>query len=99
MDTATFKTSENFYKNNFSYGMIFTNDDASTSNYQVEKLTRELNIYYRSCIGSLIYFLSKIVDLSFTVQKLAKFHQILLKYILRDWYIVLDKLGKIRLWV
>ena len=40
---------------------------------QVEKLTREFNFHYRDCIGPLIYLLPKIVDLSFAVQKLAKF--------------------------
>ena len=53
--------------------MIFTRDDASTSDEQVEKLTREFNIHYRACIGSLIYLLSTIVDLSFSVHTLARF--------------------------
>ena len=35
--------------------MIFTKDDAYTSDEQIDKLTRELNIHYRDCIGSLIY--------------------------------------------
>ena len=39
------------------------------------KLTREFNIHYRACIGSLINFLSTRVDLSFAVQKLAKFSE------------------------
>ena len=42
---------------------------------KVEKLTRECNIHYRACIGSLIYLLSIRVDLSFTVHKLAKFSE------------------------
>ena len=53
--------------------MIFTKDDVSTSDEKVEKLTREYNIHYRSCICSLIYLLSTRVDLSFAVHKLAKF--------------------------
>ena len=53
--------------------MIFTKSDAFTSDDQVDKLTRESNIHYRSCIGSLIYLLSTRVDLSFAVHKLAKF--------------------------
>ena len=53
--------------------MIFTKEDVSTSDDQVEKLTWEYNIHYRSCIGSLIYILSTGVDLSFAVHKLAKF--------------------------
>ena len=37
------------------------------------KLTREYDIHYRICIGSLIYLLSTRVELSFAVHKLAKF--------------------------
>ena len=36
-------------------------------------MTREYNIHYRACIGSLIYLLSTRVDLIFEVHKLAKF--------------------------
>ena len=36
-------------------------------------MTREFNINYRACIRSLIYLLSTRVDLSFAVQKWAKF--------------------------
>ena len=53
--------------------MIFTKEDVSTSDEQIEMLTREYNIHYRACMGSLIYLLSTRVDLSFTVHKLAKF--------------------------
>ena len=53
--------------------MIFTKKDVSTSDEQVEKLTREYNIHYRACIVSLIFLLSTRVDLSFAVHKLAKF--------------------------
>ena len=53
--------------------MIFTKADTSTSDEQVEKLTRKLNIHYRACIVSLIYLLSTRVGLSFAVKKLAKF--------------------------
>ena len=70
LDTATVKTSTKFYKTTFPSDMIFTKYDASTSYDQVEKLTRELNIHYRACIGSLIYLLSTRVDLSFEVHKL-----------------------------
>ena len=47
--------------------------DTATSDEKIEKLTREYNINFRSCIGSLIYLLSTRVDLSFAVHKLAKF--------------------------
>ena len=53
--------------------MIFTKYDTSTSNEQVEKLTREFNIHYGACTGSLIYLLSTRVDLSFAVHKLETF--------------------------
>ena len=48
-------------------------EDVSTIDEQVERLTREYNIRYRACIGSLIYLLSTRLDLSFAVHKLAKF--------------------------
>ena len=73
LDTATFKKSTKFYNTIFPYDMIFTKDDESTSDEQVDKLTRELNINYRACIVSLIYLLTTRVDLSFALQKLAKF--------------------------
>ena len=53
--------------------MIFTKEDVSTSDEQVESFTREYNIHYRVCIGSFIYLLSTRVDLSFAVHKLEKF--------------------------
>ena len=71
--TETFKASTKSYKTTLSSDMIFTKDDTSTSDEQVEKLTREFNICYRYCIGSLIYLLSTIVGLSVSGQKLAKF--------------------------
>ena len=48
LDTATVKVSTKFYKTTFPYDMIFTKDDVSTSDEQVEKLTREYNIHYRA---------------------------------------------------
>ena len=38
--TATFKTIKKFYKTTFPLDMIFTKSCASTSDEQVEKLTR-----------------------------------------------------------
>ena len=52
--------------------MILTKYDASTSDEKVQKLTREFIINYRACIESLICLLSRRVDLSFEVNKLAK---------------------------
>ena len=73
LNIATVKASTHFYKTTVPYDMIFTKDDTSTSDEQVEKLTREFNIHYRAFIGSLIYLLSARVYLSFSVLKLAKF--------------------------
>ena len=53
--------------------MLFTKADASTSDEQVENLTREFKICYRACIGLLIYLLSTRVDFSFSVHKLKRF--------------------------
>ena len=73
LETATVKVINKFYKTTLPADMIFTKDDVSTSDEQIEKLTREYNIHYRACIWSLIYLLSTRVDLSFAVHKLAKF--------------------------
>ena len=54
LDNTTVKVSKTFYKTTFPDDMIFTKEDVSTSDEQVEKLTREYNIHYRACIGSLI---------------------------------------------
>ena len=48
---ATVKASKTFYKTTFPSYVILTKDDTSTSDEQVEKLTREFNIHYRACIG------------------------------------------------
>ena len=53
--------------------MIFTKADASTSDEQVQKLNRELNVHNRYYIGSLIDLLSKRGDFTFTVHKLETF--------------------------
>ena len=53
--------------------MIFNKADASTSDEQVEKLTREFDIHYRYCIGSMMYLLSTRVDLGFAVHKVETF--------------------------
>ena len=71
--TVTVKVSKKFYKTTLPAEMIFTKEDVSTSDEQIERLTREYNIHYRTCIGSLIYLLSTRVDLSFAVHKLANF--------------------------
>ena len=57
LDTATVKASTKFYNTTLTSDMTFTKVDASTSDEQVEKLTRLFNIHCRACIGSLIYLL------------------------------------------
>ena len=54
LDTATVKAGTKFYMTTLPSDMIFTRYDTSTSDEQVEKLTREFNIHYRSCIRSSI---------------------------------------------
>ena len=73
LNTATVTVRTKFYNTTFPSDMIFTKEDVSISDEQVEKLTSEFKIHYRSCIGSLIYLLSTRLDLIFAVHKLAKF--------------------------
>ena len=73
LDTATVKVNTHFYKTTLPADMILTKEDVSTSDEQIEKLTKEFNIHYIACIGSLIYLFSIRVDLSFAVHKLANF--------------------------
>ena len=56
LDTATVKVRNKFYKTTLPADMIFTKEDVSTSDEKVEKVTREYNIHYRPCIGSLNYY-------------------------------------------
>ena len=73
LNTTTVKSSKRFYNTTLTSDMIFTKSDTSSSDDQVEKLTREFNIHNRECCGSFIYLLSTRVDLSFAVHKLANF--------------------------
>ena len=59
LDTATVKAITKFNRNTFPSDMIFKKDDTSTSDEQVEKLAREFNNHYKSCIGLFIYLFSK----------------------------------------
>ena len=69
LDTSIVKVSTKFYKTILPADMIFTKEDVSTIDEQVEKLTREFNIHYRACIGLLIDLLSTRVYLSFAGHK------------------------------
>ena len=73
LDTVTVTTSKKVSQYTFPSDIIFTKVDESTSDEKVDKLTKKSNIYYRACIGSLIYLLSTRVDLSFSVHKLKEF--------------------------
>ena len=55
LDTTTVKKSTKFYKTNFSYDIKFIKDDVSTMADKAKKMSRQLNIHYRACIGPLIY--------------------------------------------
>ena len=50
LDAATVKLSNKFYKTTLPADMFFTKEDVSNSDEQVEKLTREYNFHYRSCM-------------------------------------------------
>ena len=50
LNVATVDTSKRFNKTTLPSDMIFTKAYASTSDDQVEKLTREYNIHYRDFI-------------------------------------------------
>ena len=67
LDTTIVKASTTFYNTTLPPDIIFTKDDIFTRNEQVEKLTREFNIHYISCIGSLVYPLCTRVELIFAV--------------------------------
>ena len=53
LDTGTVNTSTKFLKTTLPSDMILTKDNASTSDEQFEKLTREINNHYIYCIISL----------------------------------------------
>ena len=46
LDTSIVKVSNKFYKTTLASVMIFTKEDVSTSDEQVERLIREYNIHY-----------------------------------------------------
>ena len=71
LDTDKVKTSAKFNNTTLLSDLIFTKNNASTSDKKVEKLTREFNIHYKTCIGSFIYLLSTKVYSSFSVHKTA----------------------------
>ena len=48
LDTAAVKVSIKCNKTTFPDDMIFTKEDVSTRDEQVQKLTREYNIHYRA---------------------------------------------------
>ena len=73
LDSATIKETSKLYKTTLTHDMIFTKEYDSTSDKQVELISREYNIHYIDFVGSLIYLLYKRMDLCFAVQNLEKF--------------------------
>ena len=73
LDTYISKKSTKFYETTLPSDIIFTKDNVPISDYQVDNLTRELNINYRSCIGPFTWLLSTRVYLIFPLHKLEKF--------------------------
>ena len=63
LDTSTIKENSRFHKTTLTPDMIFTKEYSYTIDEQVEVITREYNIHYRTCMGTLIYILSTTVDL------------------------------------
>ena len=59
LDNYTVKKNKTLHKTNFTSDMIFTKADASTSYEQVEKWTRQFNIYYIVCIESFFFVIYK----------------------------------------
>ena len=78
--------------------MKFTKEYSSTSDGKVEVLYIYYKIHYSACVGSLIYILSTIIYLCFSVYKVEFFHQILVNYTLRVSYTFSDILGTIIIW-
>ena len=52
LDNYTVKKSTKFYKTTLPSDMIFSKACVSTSDHQVEKLTREFNIHYRGVLDN-----------------------------------------------
>ena len=87
LDTATIKENKKFHNTTLTHDMVFTKEDASNSDEKLEVLSLYYNIQYRYCVVPLIYFYLKewICVLQYTSWR--SFHQIMVKYILRVWYI------------
>ena len=55
------------------HNFVATKEDAAKSDVIVKELMPEFNLHYHACIGALIYLTATRIDISFAVQKLAKF--------------------------
>ena len=58
LDTVTVNEIFKFHKTTLRHDMILANEYASTSDKQVEVLSKEYIIHYGACVGSIIYILS-----------------------------------------
>ena len=70
LDTDTIKWNTKFHKTTLPHDIIFTKEDASTSDEHMEVLSTEYTIQCRACVGPLLYLLYTIVDLCFVVHNL-----------------------------
>ena len=73
LDNSTIKENSKFHETKLTHYIIFTKQYASTSDEQAELLSGDYNIHYRYFMGSLIYLLSTIVYLCFSVHNLELF--------------------------
>ena len=73
LDTVTVKTGTKFYKITLPSDMIISKAYTSTSDYQIEKLTREFNIHYRACSGCLIFLVINKIGFEFYSTQVNKF--------------------------
>ena len=73
LDTEKLKENFKFDNTTLIHDTVFTKEDASISDKQVEVLSREYRIHYRTCVGSLTYPLYQRVDFRFALHKLDYF--------------------------
>ena len=67
MDVVGVSMYPQFFVEALPHDMIFTKEDASTSDEQVGVFYREYKVHYRACVGSLIYILStRVIFLQYT---------------------------------
>ena len=73
LDTTIIKENSKYHKTILPHDIIFTKENAFTSDEKVEVLSTDNKINYIFFVGSFIYILSARVDLYFTLHKRRKF--------------------------